>query len=424
MRIFKCLKLAFNILKHSKLRSWLSIIGIVIGVASVISIMALGAGMEQELETRLGSLGADMITISAGASRAGGAQAEFRRPEGMGGGGSGSSEAKNLTNKEVQALKLVPNVMYIQGVVSGRGEIGYLDETVSATIKGVDTKVWKEIEDTDLKSGRYLTQGDKNVVVIGNRIAEDNFKQEIQLNKQITIEDKPFRVVGILEESSSIGIGGSADSTIYMPIDAAREVLEDVGDKEFNSIEIKVIDVDLIDDTIDQIESRLMLVRAVTERTKDFTVNSVKAFQETMSETISTMSLFLSAIAAISLLVGAVGIANTMFTTILERTKDIGIMKSIGAKDRDIMIIFLSNSGMIGLAGGTIGGILGIIGSGMLSSALNTGLSMGRMFGSSLVTHQLVLSILGLSVAIGILAGIIPAHRASKMNPVDALRYE
>jgi putative ABC transport system permease protein len=422
MRLLKCLKLAFNVLYNRKLRSWLSIIGIVIGVASVISIMALGQGMEKSLEERLGSLGADMITVSPGFSRAGGAQAQFRR-EGIGEGNSDLT-VKNLTNKEVQALKLVSNVDYIQGVVSERGEIGYLDETISANIKGVDTKVWKNIETTKLESGRYLSQGDKNVVVIGNSIAKGRFKQDIQLNRQITIEGKPFRVVGILAESSGMS---SSNSIIFMPIEMARITLEDVGDKEFDSIEIRVKDVNLIDETLAQIEARLMLVRAVSERTKDFTVSSVKAFQETISETINTASLFLSAIAAISLLVGAVGIANTMFTTVLEKTKDIGIMKSIGAKDKDVLTIFLLNSGMIGLTGGIIGGIFGIFGSYMLSIFLIEGLmSGGRMNSGSaaLVTPQIVFLVLGLSILIGILSGVIPAYRASKMNPVDALRYE
>ncbi|MFH1592511.1 MAG: ABC transporter permease [Candidatus Woesearchaeota archaeon] len=429
MRFFKTLKLAFNILYNSKIRSWLSIIGIVIGVASVIAIMALGEGMQQSLEERLGSLGADMVTVSAGFSRASGAQSGFRRG-GFGGNGNDAPglDVKNITNKEVQALKLVSNIDYIQGVVSERGEVGYLEEKIQASVKGVDTRVWKNIETTELEAGRYLSQGDKNVVVIGNSIAKDKFKQAIPLNRQITIEGKPFRVVGILEESG--GMGSSSDSMIYMPIETARIVLEDVGDKEFDSIEIKIKNVDLIDETIEQIEARLMLVRAVSERTKDFSVSSIKAMQETISETLSTMSLFLSAIAAVSLLVGAVGIANTMFTTVLEKTKDIGIMKAIGAKDRTILAIFLLNSGMIGLTGGIVGGVFGILGSGLLSSLFDGGIggggmSMGRMaFGGGIVTPQIVILVLGLSVLIGILSGIIPAYRASKMNPVDALRYE
>lgn len=420
MKLLKCLKLAFNILYHNKLRSWLSIIGIVIGVGSVISIMALGEGMQKSLEERLGSLGADMVTVSPGFSRATGGFGGFRN-EGRDRDDSGIAP-KNLTNKEVQTLKLVPNVAYIQGVVSQRGDIGYLDEKFSANVKGVDTNVWKNMEVTELESGRYLTQGDKNVAVIGNGIAKGRFKQDIQLNRQITIEGKPFRVVGILKESTGLG---SSNSIVYIPIEAARVTLEDVGEKEFDSIEIRIKDVNLIDETLTQIESRLMLIRAVNSRTKDFTVNSVKATQETISQTLTTMSLFLSAIAAISLLVGSVGIANTMFTTVLEKTKEIGIMKAIGAKNRNILLIFLLNSGMIGLTGGIIGGIFGILGSKLISTFFSSGLGIGRVnSGAAIVTSKILLLVLGLSILIGILSGIIPAYKASKMNPVDALRYE
>lgn len=424
MRLSKSVRLAYNILSHSKLRSWLSIVGIVIGVASVIAIMSLGQGMQQAMEARLGSLGADVVMVSPGYSRASGGEAGFRRPDDFGGGTS-ERTVKNLTNKEVQALKLVPNIGYIQGVISKRADIGYLDETTSSTVKGVDTRVWKEMETTGLEAGTYLSQGDSNVAVIGYNIATERFKQDIPLNRQITIEGKPFRVVGILKESEGLGIGGQSGSTIYIPIETARTTLEDVGTKEFTSIEIRVKDTNLIDDTLSQIESRLMLVRAENERTKSFSVTSVKEMQETIASTLTTMTLFLSAIAAIALLVGAVGIANTMFTTVLEKTKEIGIMKSIGAKNKDIMLMFLFNSGMVGLAGGIIGGLVGIGASYMVSTFILSSLDLGRMrLGSAVVTTQTLTLVLGLSLLIGILAGVIPAYRASKMNPVDALRYE
>lgn len=426
MKLSKCFKLAFNILRHSKLRSWLSVIGIVIGVASVIIIMALGEGMQRSVEQRLGSFGADIITVSAGFSRAAGSQARFMEAHdtfhGVERNNIGTT-VKNLTNKEVQALKSISNIAYIQGTVSGRADIGYLDETTTANVKGVDTAVWKNIETTKLESGRYLVAGDKNVVVLSNRIAKKEFKTEIQLNKPITIEGKQFRVVGILKESSGMGSSGS----IVIPIEAARTTLEDIGEKEFNSIEIKVKDVNIIDNTLDEINTRLMLVRAVNEKTKDFSVNSIKAIQETIEETLSIMTLFLTAIAAISLLVGAVGIANTMFTTVLEKTKDIGIMKSIGAKNRDILLIFLFNSGMVGLAGGIIGGIIGVLGSLLISSLLSGVIPAegGVSYNSiAVVTPKIILLVLGISILIGILSGVIPAYNASKKNPVDALRYE
>lgn len=423
MRLTKSIRLAFNILKYSKLRSWLSIVGIIIGVASVIAILALGEGMQQNLEETLGTLGADIITVSKGGGGAMGVGGQFRRPEGGGRDSSTGTESKNLTNREVQALKTIPNIDVVQGVISERGEIIYLSETTTVSVEGVDPLVWKEIEVTELDSGRYLSQGDKTAVVIGYRLATETFDQDIQLNRQITIEGKPFRVVGILEESTGFGGG---DNIAFIPIDTARMVLEDVDEKSFDSIEIKIKDVDLIDETLEDIENKLMMVRAVTEKTKDFSVSSAKATQETISSTINSMVLFLSAIAAISLLVGSVGIANTMFTTVLEKTKEIGIMKSVGAKNKDILTIFIFNSGMIGLAGGVMGGVVGILISSFVPLFI-TGLRFPGSRGSAMsavVTPQLVIGIVVFSILIGIISGIIPAYRASRKNPVDALRYE
>ena len=421
MKLAKSLKLALKILLHSKLRSWLSIIGIVIGVASVIAIMSLGEGMQQQLESNLGGLGADIVTVSPGFTRATGAMGSFREMHGHI--AETNSENITLTNNDIQSLKLIPNINYIDGIVSKRADVSYLSKTAPVSISGVDTKVWKYVISTKLESGRYLSQGDKYVAVIGNDIAKNMFKEDIQLNRQIKIEGKPFTVIGILEAST--GFGGS-DRNIFIPIDIARTTLEDVGSKEFDSITIKVKDINLLDDTLMQIENKLMLVRAVNERTKDFSVNSVKATQETISQTLTTMTLFLGAIAAISLLVGAVGIANTMFTTVLEKTKEIGIMKSIGAKNKDILLIFLFNSGMIGLVGGIIGVLLGIFISKGLPSLLGRGLFTGRMASAAttVVTPQLAIFVFSFSILIGIIAGVIPAYRASKMNPVDALRYE
>ncbi|MDP2908059.1 MAG: ABC transporter permease [Nanoarchaeota archaeon] len=431
MNILKYWKLAFNILVHSKLRSWLAIIGIVIGVASVIAIMSLGQGMQQELESRLGTLGADIITISLGNDRASGPEGGFRAHRGGGeddednAGSRQTSERTqaNLTNREVQALKLVPNIKYIGGVVSGRGDMNYLSQTSGVSVQGVDTKVWKYMITTDLTSGRYLSQGDKNVIVIGSRVAEGMFKQDIQINRPVIIEGTPFRVVGILKAST--GFGGS-DRTVYMPIETARETLENIGDKKkYDSIVIKVNDANLLDDTETQINNKLMLVRAVTEEKKDFTVSSVKATQETISSMLSSMTLFLGAIAAISLIVGAIGIANTMFTTVLQKTKEIGIMKAVGAKNRTIMLIFLFNSAMIGLVGGILGGILGIILSSWVPIMLGAASIMPGRFGlTTLVTPELVGFVIGFSIFIGLVSGAVPAYRASRMNPVDALRYE
>jgi putative ABC transport system permease protein len=418
MRISKSLRLAVNILMHSKLRSWLTIIGIVIGIAAVVAIVSIGEGMQQNVESRLGGLGADLITISPGGGRA---SAGFREgPPGEQGSTATSTEAENLTKKDVLVLRSVDGVALIQGTVSGSGEVYYLGEKATISITGVDPIVWKEITTLELASGRFLGPSDYNVVVVGSRIAEDTFKQPLALGSTITIEGKAFKIVGILEESGSFG---GDDRSIIMPIDAARDTLEDVGEDEFDAITIKAESVDDVDQIMTDAEQKLLISRHVTEDTKDFRISSSKSMQETMSDVTQTMSLFLEAIAAVSLLVGSVGIANTLFTSVLEKTKEIGIMKSIGAKNSDIMMIFLLNSAIVGLVGGLIGICLGSAISALLPLLGMRFMGMGGEM-TTVITPLLLIYAVLLAIGIGIAAGVIPAYRASKLKPVDALRYE
>ncbi len=417
MRISKSLKLAVNILMHSKLRSWLTIIGIVIGIAAVVAIVSIGEGMQQNVESRLGGLGADIITISPGGGRA---SAGFHGPHDEQGSTATATDAENLTKRDVQVLQSIDGVKFIQGTVSGRGEVYYLGEKASVSIEGVDPLVWKETTTSELASGRFLGPSDSNVVIVGSSIAENTFKQPLVVNRMITIEDKAFKIVGILQESG--GFGGE-DNTIIMPIDAARDTLEDVGEEEFDSITIKAENVDDVEQIMEDAEQKLLISRHLTESKKDFRISSSQSTLETMSDITQTISSFLTAIAAVSLLVGSVGIANTMFTSVLEKTKEIGIMKAIGAKNSDIMMVFLLNSAIVGL----VGGLLGIgLGTGISSLLPLLGIGIMGMGGgmTTVVTPLLLIGALLLSMGIGMAAGVIPAYRASKLKPVDALRYE
>lgn len=423
MKVKKAFHLALNLLMHSKLRSWLTIIGIIIGIASVVSIMAISQGAQKQLEERLNSLGADIITVSPGFSRAMGGGGSFREPEG-GGGSSATSTQKNLTSKDVLVLKNTQNVEYVMGTVSAKVDMSYLGKTATVSMTGVDEDVWKYITTDKILSGRFLTQGDAYSAVLGGNLVKNTFEGKITLNNKITLEGRSFTVVGILEEGNNA----------YIPVDVARDISDDIGEKEFNSIQVKIADVQISNDTVNDMTKRLMLSRGILkEKDRDFSVSNPRAFQETMLATIQTASLFLGAIAAISLIVGAIGIANTMFTSVLERTRDIGIMKALGAKNWEILLIFLLNSGLIGLVGGVGGILLGTAVSTTISSMAGVtsggggrGGPMGMMmFGSSSnVTLSIVLIALFFSVVVGMIAGAIPAYKASKLNPVDALRYE
>ncbi len=423
MRLKKSFQLALNILVHSKLRSWLTIIGIVIGIAAVVSIVSISQGAQQTLESSFSNLGADIITVSPGYSRARGFGFGGEREGGGPPGSSSSLSGKNLTAKDVMALKSVQNVKYVMGTVSGRVDVSYLGKTASLSVTGVDSSIWSDITTEKISSGRFLIGSDSYSVVIGNRVATSVFEKAIPLNSKITIEGKSFKVVGILQEGSSI----------FMPEESARQVLTDVGSEEFGSISVKIADVNFANQTLNDITKKLMLSRGIlNDKGRDFSVSSPTSMQATIQSTLNTMTIFLGAIAAISLIVGAIGIANSMFTSVLEKTRDIGILKAIGSKNRDILMIFLFNSGMIGFIGGLGGVILGGVAASLISSMSGITTSTGggpggflsRLGSTALLTPQLIIGALFFAVLIGVIAGVVPAYRASKLKPVDALRYE
>lgn len=302
-------------------------------------------------------------------------------------------------------IKGNPNILLVNEIVAGRGEFIFLAETAIVSIQGVNPVTWTETNNVELDSGRFLGVSDSGTIVIGDRIANDNFKQQLTIGRKVTIESKPFTVIGILKE-------GSNDSTVFMPITTAWEIT-DVNRNVYTSIQAKVNDPEKIEEITGELEQQLRLSRKVTERNQDFTIRSSLAFQEQISGVLDTLTLFLGAIAAISLLVGAVGVANSMFTSVLEQTREIGIMKALGSTEREILELFVIESGLFGLIGGIIGVIIGTI--------VAFGISF---FATTLVTPQLMIFAILLSTIIGIISGIIPARAASKLKPVEALRYE
>src|SRR3989338_3046381 len=406
MKLKKAFQLALNILLHSKLRSWLTIIGIIIGIAAIISIISISEGAKENLKERLAGFGADIITITPGTTRA------FRANFGDFEESQIIVKQKNLTEKDVLVLKTIPNVKFVMGDISDKAEIKYIDKSATLSVNGVDPYIWKDITTEKILDGRLLTKGDLFSIVLGGDIVKNVFENKILLNTNVLIQEKTFKVVGILEEGS----------TIYMPITVARTILPQVGEKEFASIVIKIDDINIAEQTIENINKKLMLARGIlNEKDKDFSVLSPITMQKRMQETLNSMMLFLGAIAAISLVVGAVGIANTMFTSVLEKTKEIGIMKAIEAKNKDILFIFLFNSSLIGLVGGIGGVIVGFFVSSFINSVGD--LEKGFVL-HSIISFKLIIGVLLFSILIGIIAGLIPAYIASKLKPVEALRYE
>ncbi|MFH0961768.1 MAG: ABC transporter permease [archaeon] len=418
MKPAKSFKHALDMVLHSKLRSWLTILGIVIGVASVISIVSLGEGMQSTLQNQLGGLGADLVTITPGASRGASFLGFGGPPPGEASGearifssqSSSASTNVTLTKSDVQVLKGIADLGMIETEIRGSVKAVYMGKSGTVQVTGVDQSVWSKITTNTLGEGRFLDSADQNVIVIGGRLAESYFDKPIGLNKMLTLGTGSYRVVGILNESSN---------SVYMPISAASQIIADKVSGEYDSIIVKVRDADNVDSAVSKIKARLMNSRHVTNKTIDFTVSSNQNAQQARSSAMSSVQTFLLALAAVSLIVGAIGVANTMFTSVLERTKEIGIMKSVGARNSDILTIFLMNAALIGLVGGCLGILLGVVFSGLLPAIIG-----GTPFIRSGGIISLKSVAMAVSVSVGILAGIIPAYQASKLKPVDALRYE
>ncbi len=409
MKLNKCSKHAFNMVLHSKLRSWLTITGIVIGVAAVIAIVSIGDGMQQTLNAQLNALGGDIVTITAGHERGG-------NMFGMRGGGGGAQATTNqvvLGRSDYQALRSLPDILLVDTEINGRVNVSYLGKTGTVSVTGVDQKVWSQITTSTIQTGRMLGPADQNVIVIGANLASSYFSQPVGINKMVTLNGGSFRVVGILNDNTT---------SVYMPIQMAYQVIPDKTVDIYDTLVVKIRDQNQLDATITNIQNKLMIARHVTQKTMDFSVTSRKEMQQARAATMSSMTNFLLAIAAVSLIVGSIGIANTMFTSVIEKTKEIGIMKAIGARNPDILLIFLFNAAFIGLVGGIFGIILGTMLSGFMPALMGGGLPMSR--GGTIVTLNSIIMALSVSVIVGILAGLIPAYQASKLKPVDALRYE
>lgn len=433
MKIKDSFNLSLNSITHRKLRAWLTLLGIVIGVAAVVSIISIGYGAQASVNESLSGFGADVITITPGFSRAGSFTAGrgIEMP-GMGGGGpsggdrsrtttSTSTATPTLTNTDVTVVKNNVDVIAVNQIVSERATVIYGDKKTSLTIQGVNPNTWLSTTNVTLASGRFLGPSDTRNIVIGNAVATTTFSKSLNLGKKLDINGKSFTIVGILK-SSGASFGGGTDSAIYMPYSSAWEVL-DINKNTYSSIQVKVKDATLVDLDVNSITTDLMLSRRVTSKTQNFSVTSSQTIKEQISSVTNTLTLFLGAIAAISLLVGAIGIANSMFTSVLEKTRDIGIMKALGATNNEVLLLFVIESGLFGLIGGIIGAIIAFVITGLLNMFGIT-LGFGVRGSEMLITPELVIFAIILSTVIGIVSGVVPARNASKLKPVDALKYE
>jgi putative ABC transport system permease protein len=419
MKLLDSASLALNTLQHRQLRSWLAILGIIVGVAAIISLISISLGMSAQISSRMSTLGANVITISPGGQSAQrmalpGFGSPTGRPGGEGGpsgGPFGSSASSVITFREADELRSVAGVEVLDARVQGRGTVSYKDKNASLTVVGSEPQAFSDSVGVEVLYGRALGTNDQYSAVIGYSVANATFDDFDILNKQVKIDGVPFRVVGILASSGTSGFG-SADSNIYVPQRTAKALFNQTED--VSSIVVVVSEGYDTEAVASSLTSSLLSLHRLSEGEADFTVQTAATMQEAVSSVTETLSIFLGGIASISLIVGGIGVANTMFMSVLEQTKYIGLLKSIGAKNRDVLRLFLLEAGIIGFIGGALGVLLSIGVSYLLT----------LMSIPSALSFELVGGGLMFSVVVGLASGLVPARNAAALEPIDALRYE
>ena len=395
---------SINNLRRRGLRSWLTIIGIFIGIVSVVALISLGQGMQNAINQEFETVGKDRIIITAG---------------GMSIGPFGSDLAvAELTEKDVSVIKSVRGAEFVIGMLSQQSKVEFDDEVnyINIFAHPTDTISLEYIEQISLfeiGKGRQLKNNDASSAVLGYSIANDFFDRKIDIGNKILIKDKQFKVVGIQKKIGT----GIHDTIIRISLDTARDLFKE--EEKVSTIFVKVKKGFNVNEVAEDIKDELRDYRNVDEGEEDFTVQTSEQMIKNLNLILNVVQIVLIGITAISLLVGGIGIANTMYTSVLERTREIGIMKAVGARNSDIMLIFLIESGLLGLVGGIIGVIFGL---GISKSVEIIAAISGNSILKASLSPTLIVGALAFSFIVGSLSGLMPAKQAAELKPVDALR--
>jgi len=393
-----------------KLRSSLTILGIVIGIAAVISLMSIGKGAEADILSRIETLGSDLITIRPGAS------------VGFGGVRSAAGSAATLTMEDAAAIaQQVPYISSVAPVYSSNLQLVAGNKNMNSQVTGT-TPEYMQTNNLNILSGSFFSdyeyQRSAKVAVLGSNVKETLFGDTNPIGQQMRMGRTIVRVTGVLESKGAMW--GSPDDAIFIPLTAMQQTVAQPrtakGERVVSSISLTVSDKEKADYVVGEITSLLRNRHQLAlGADDDFRITSIEEIASTISETTATMTIFLGAIAAISLLVGGIGVMNIMLVSVLERTREIGILKALGAQERDIWTQFLIEAAFLTLAGGIIGVILGWTVSFIVSR-------MGTV--TTVVTPDIVILAVCVSAGIGLFFGFYPAWSASRLNPIEALRHE
>ena len=398
-------RIAFQALSRRGIRSWLTMIGIFIGIAAVVSLISLGSGLKLAVAQQFNILGAERIQIQA---------------KGVGTGPPGTNVVNPLTDKDLKIIQRTNGIAVAAGRILRRASVELDRKKYTAFIgsspKDAAQKAWiDQIGNVEIAQGRELKPRDKYKIVIGDRFHSDKkFGKNLNVGDKITLQGHEFEIVGVNKKQGAFTV----DGLIIMNEEVMREIYN-IPD-EYSIIGAKASNLKDIDLDVERIKKELRKERNVKEGKEDFTVQTSVQSMQAISDVLDIVTILLSGIAAISLVVGGIGIMNTMYTSVLERQTDIGIMKAIGAKNSDIFKIFFLESGMLGLTGGLIGIILGFGIGKLVEFIAQTALGSNLLQAS--FSPQLLIGAALFSFVVGATAGTLPALGAARQNPVDALR--
>lgn len=396
--------MAWASLIANKMRSILTMLGIIIGVAAVIALVSIGNGVKQDIQNSISSLGSNLLMVMPGAPRTPGV-----RPS--------QGSMKSLKVSDYQAISKLDGVKAASPYTANSYVSIYQSKNWTTTVSGVSSN-FQDVNNWTMSEGRFISsknvENRERVAVVGQTVVKNLFAGDDPVGKEIRVKNIPFRVIGVLNSKGNGTMGKDQDDVIFIPYTTAMERVEGVD--YLRMVYVVASDDNGIDRLQSDIENLLRVRHGIKDTNlDDFNIQNMKSIMETMEQTTGTLTLFLGAVAAISLVVGGIGIMNIMLVSVTERTREIGIRKALGATYFVIVTQFLIEAVVISLMGGLIGIALGIGASKLI------GLASGM---STVISVPTIILSFAFSMAIGLVFGIYPARKAAKLNPIDALHYE
>ncbi|RPI02533.1 MAG: FtsX-like permease family protein [Calditrichaeota bacterium] len=405
LQLSNLLKASFTSIMKNRMRSLLTSLGIIIGVSAVIVMVGIGSGSQKRIAKEISSLGNNMIIVFPAFSMRGGVS-------------RGAGSFNRMTMEDVEAIREeATQVQYVSAVVMSAGQVVGNGNNWSTSVQGVDPE-YQHIRVWEISSGEFFSDRDvrtlKKVAVLGKTVADKIFGSMDPIGQKIRIRNTPFKIIGVLKEKGQDARGQDQDDIVYAPSTTVLYRLK--GDRYVNSINASAVTLESIGKAQEEIMTILRREHKIEPgQNDDFNVANQTAITEMASETSRIMTMLLGAVAAVSLVVGGIGIMNIMLVSVTERTREIGIRMSVGARGQDILTQFLLEAVVLSVTGG----IIGILLSFGIALILNNWTTVNTSIGSGIVALSFTFS-----AAIGIFFGFYPARRAAALNPIDALRYE